>query len=120
MNLLGMDVTSQVFISRCLVVLGLMASDTTGKPKAVSIIQPDLLIQSMAKEATVGMIYALSMFLCFYSLHASLASGNSTIIITIFAGLFAHCSFVPHRCLSSAMAMLLAGALPCLNTQVQS
>jgi len=83
MNLLGMDVTSQVFISRCLVVLGLLASGTTGKPKGVSISQPDSLMQSMAKEATVGMIYALSMFLLFYSLHASLASGNSTFIIKV-------------------------------------
>lgn len=83
MNLLGMDVTSQVFISRCLVGLGLLASGTTGKPKGISISQPDLLIQSMAKEANVGMIYALSMFLLFYSLHASLASGNSTIMVTV-------------------------------------
>lgn len=46
--------THRVFISRCLVLLGLLASGTTGKPKGVAISHSALFVQSMAKIAICG------------------------------------------------------------------
>ncbi|XP_039168427.1 2-succinylbenzoate--CoA ligase, chloroplastic/peroxisomal-like, partial [Eucalyptus grandis] len=43
-----------VFISRCLALLGLLTSGTTGKPKGVAISHSALFIQSMAKIAICG------------------------------------------------------------------